>query len=187
MQNQSEIICVTGPMAAGKNFICSKMEEEGYISIDADILVHKAIESSAQKILSTFDSIAAKKNIQIKNADGSVNRRNLGKLIFSNKKYLKMQEEIVYPIITEYLFDFIKQNPDKKIIINATVLYKTPQILNICTKIVYVTAPFFTRLNRAKNRDRIKTSLILQRFFAQATLLHQYKKTNIPIEIIKNN
>lgn len=186
MDNKPEIICVTGPMASGKNYICSQMEKDGWISIDADILVHKAIEQSTDKILSTFEPFANKKNIMIKNSDGSINRRNLGKLIFSNKKYLKLQENIVYPIITSFIMEFLQNNKSKKIIINATVLYKTPEVLSKCTRILFVTAPFFTRFKRAYKRDKMKPSLILQRFFAQKNLLSEYKKTDIPIEIVKN-
>ena len=106
----SQVIAVTGPMAAGKNYICKKLENEGWSAIDADLLVHEAIELAKDRILETFEPLAKEENFQIQNKDGSINRKALGSLLFSNPELLRTQESIVYPIITskiEELFHFI--------------------------------------------------------------------------------
>lgn len=179
-----EIIAVTGKMAAGKNFICSQLEKEGWASVDADKLVHIAITHVTPKILETFEEPAAQIGLNIKNADGSINRRELGKLLFSRTDLLAVQESIVYPEVIRLAEDFI--NTHEKSIINATVLYKTPELLKRCQKIIFVTAPFFTRLRRARNRDHLPYRQIFRRFRAQRNLLKEYKKSGIPIEIINN-
>ena len=180
----SHIIAVTGPMAAGKNYICKKLEEEGWSSIDADLLVHEAIELAKDRILETFTPYAREQNLQIQNEDSSINRKTLGQLLFSNPQLLKTQESIVYPIITKMIEDFISSH--EKTIINATVLYKTPDLLSRCEKILFVTAPFFTRLHRARLRDHLPLKQIFRRFHSQRNLLGQYKKTGLPLEIIHN-
>ena len=48
------ILCVTGPMAAGKNAVCRILEERGFIALDADRQVHGAIEKAAPEIIKTF-------------------------------------------------------------------------------------------------------------------------------------
>ena len=50
----NEVIAVTGPMAAGKNYYCAQLEKEGWSCVDADILVHQAIELVKDKILTKF-------------------------------------------------------------------------------------------------------------------------------------
>ena len=181
------IICITGPMAAGKNYISSKYEEDGWISIDADKLVHSAINECAEKILSKFSSEAEKRNIELKNEDGTLNRRALGKLLFADKKLLAKQEEIVYPVIIEKTEKIIAENSGKNIILNATLLFKTPKLLNHCEKILFVTAPLLTRFIRAKKRDNLPAAQILKRFWLQRNLLKEYKKTGVGVEIVKNN
>lgn len=178
------IIAVTGPMAAGKNYICNQLKEEGWAAVDADLLVHDAIELAKDHILETFGPLAKEQNLQIQNQDGSINRKALGQLLFSKPELLKTQESIVYPIITKKIEDFISTH--EKTIINATVLYKTPELLARCEKIIFVTAPFFTRLKRARRRDHLSLKQILRRFHAQRNLLKEYQKTNIPVEIINN-
>ena len=181
---ETQVIAVVGPMAAGKNYICRQLEQEGWASIDADLLVHSAIEIAKDRILQTFTSYAAQQNLNLIRADGTIDRRALGQILFANPELLKIQESIVYPIITEKIEEFIK-NHDKTII-NATVLYKTPELLARCEKILFVTAPFFTRLYRARCRDHLPLKQILKRFHAQRHLLKEYRKFNIPVEIVHN-
>lgn len=179
------IIAVTGPMAAGKNYICKQLEKEGWASIDADILVHNAIEIAKDRIIDTFTPYAEEHKIKIARTDGSIDRRALGQLLFAIPELLKVQESIVYPIITKWIDDFISKH--EKTIINATVLYKTPDILKRCEKILFVTAPFWTRLRRARTRDHLPYRQIFRRFHAQRNLLKEYQKSGIPIEIIANH
>ena len=181
---EHQVIAVTGPMAAGKNYICSQMEKEGWASVDADILVHEAIEIAKDRILDTFIPYAEQQHIKLTRTDGSIDRRALGKLLFAIPELLKIQEAIVYPIITKRIDDFIEEN--EKTIINATVLYKTPELLKRCQKIIFVTAPLLTRLLRARRRDRLSYHQIFKRFAAQKNLLREYQKAGIPVEIIKN-
>lgn len=178
------IIAVTGPMAAGKNYICKQLEKEGWASVDADLLVHDAIEIAKDRILNTFTPYAEEHKIKIARTDGTIDRRALGQLLFAIPELLKVQESIVYPIITKWIDDFISEH--EKTIINATVLYKTPDILNRCEKILFVTAPLLTRLHRARTRDHLPYCQIFRRFHAQRNLLKEYQKTGIPVEIINN-
>ncbi|MDD5929821.1 MAG: dephospho-CoA kinase [Spirochaetales bacterium] len=182
--SKKSIVAVTGPMAAGKNYICEKLKEEGWAAIDADLLVHEAIELAKDRILETFEPYAKEENLQIQREDGSINRKALGQLLFSNPEFLKKQESIVYPIITEKIEAFISSH--HKTIINATVLYKTPELLARCEKIIFVAAPFFTRLRRARHRDHLPVTQILRRFHAQRNLLREYQKSGIPVVIINN-
>ena len=169
-----EVIAVVGPMAAGKNHICSQLEKEGWACIDADILVHNAIELVKDKILAKFVPFAEQQHIKLTNPDGTIDRKALGSLLFSFPELLQIQESIVYPIIIKQIEEFIAANP--KAVINATVLYKTPQLLAHCQKVLFVTAPFFTRLSRARRRDKLPLTQILRRFYAQRNLLKEYKK-----------
>lgn len=184
--NEYKIICVTGKMASGKNYMTSILEEKGFISIDADLVAHKAIEECKNQIINCFLPIAQKQNINILLENGQINRRSLGKLLFSKKEYLLKQEEILYPFITKWINTFIMENQDKKIIINASNLYKIPSLMNKCQLICYIKTSFVKRLIRAKKRDKLPLIQILKRLYAQKNLLKEYKKTKIPIKFIKN-
>ena len=179
---QSTTLAVVGPMASGKNYICSQLEQEGYTSVDADILVHDAIDIAKERILDTFTPYAQKKNIKIARHDGTIDRQALGKLLFSIPELLTVQESIVYPIIIQQIQEFVNQH--EKSIINATVLYKTPELLALCDKVIYVNSPFFKRLLRALRRDKLPPGQILRRFHTQKNLLKEYQKLVTPEKLV---
>ena len=91
------IVCVAGPIAAGKNFVCSILEERGFFCLDADQEIHKIIGDKQAEILSRFSQIAASRGINLRAADGSLDRRALGKLLFKDSVLLAEQEKILYP------------------------------------------------------------------------------------------
>ncbi len=179
------ILCVTGPMAAGKNAVSSILEEKDFISVDADILTHKAIENITPEILKTFSALAKEKNITLTAEDGKINRRALGELIFSSKELIEKQEALVYPEVNSLLEEFIKTNKDKNIILNATLLYKIDVIKKV-DKVLFVDSPVFVRFLRAKRRDGLKTIQILRRFKAQKNLFAKYKKSGADIRRVWN-
>ena len=179
-QKKRLILAITGSMAAGKNYVSNLLEKRGFLAIDADKCVHQAIEEAKNQILEAFLPIAKEKNIQIQNPDGTINRKNLGIILFSDEKLLQKQESIVHPKVNEIFNRFIDENPEKNIVLNATVLYKTP-VINRCDAIIFVKAPIITRFFRAKRRDNLPSKEIFKRFASQFKIFAKYKflKTDI--------
>lgn len=173
-------------MAAGKNAAAKLLEKRGWLCIDADTLVHEAIESESDKIIRTFSQDAKKRGIDIVRQDGSVDRRSLGKLVFSDASLLAKQEAIVYPAIEKCAMQKIDSHEAKNIALNAAVLYKTPTLMRLCRAILYVEAPLLVRLLRAKKRDGDAVRAICKRFRAQRGLYRNYKQTGIPIVKLRN-
>lgn len=184
-QKNRLILAVTGSMAAGKNYVSNLLEKKGFLAIDADKCVHQAIEEAKNQILEAFLPIAKEKNIQIQNPEGTINRKNLGSILFSDEKLLQKQESIVHPKVNEIFNRFIDENPDKNIVLNATVLYKTP-VINRCDAIIFVKAPIITRFFRAKRRDNLPSREIFKRFASQFKIFAKYKFLKSDIYIIWN-
>ena len=184
-QKNRLILAVTGSMAAGKNYVSNLLEKKGFLAIDADKCVHQAIEEAKDQILEAFLPIAKEKNIQIQNSDGTINRKNLGSILFSDEKLLQKQESIVHPKVNEIFNRFIDENPEKNIVLNATVLYKTP-VINRCDAIIFVKAPIITRFFRAKRRDNLPSREIFKRFASQFKIFAKYKFLKSDIYIIWN-
>ena len=179
------IIGLTGPMASGKNLAAKILEKSGCVSVDADILAHQAIEKAKDKIILTFETEAKEKNISILKDDESINRRELAKIVFSSKENLKKQESIIHPIVNEMMEDFIQNNSEKTVILNATVLYKTP-IIKKCDAIIFISSPWILRFFRTKKRDKIKNIQIFKRFLAQFNIFAKYKNLNADIYKVRN-
>jgi len=179
------ILCVTGPMAAGKNAAGDILAKKGFAGVDADELAHTAVENSKEKILSAFEPLAQKKNITLIITNGTLNRRALGKLIFSDQTLVARQESIVFPEINRLFDAFIEQHKQCDIAINATVLYKVPLMAKV-DAVLYIDAPALQRYLRARRRDKIPSKQIWQRFSQQRYLFAKYKNCNADIVRVWN-
>ncbi len=179
------IIALTGPMASGKNAVSDILEKEGFLCIDADTLVHKAIENKKNDILEAFSSAAGQKKISLVLPDGSINRRSLGSLVFSSPELLTRQELIIHPEVDRIINEYIDENPEKSIVVNATVLYKTP-VIKRCSFILYITAPAITRFFRVLQRDSLPILQIFKRFYAQKNIFAKYRSLNADMYIVRN-
>lgn len=215
---QPPVFCLTGPMAAGKNFVAGEFEKLGFVSIDLDKEVHKVLEEVTPQIFDAFEELAKSRGLEIRTKENTLDRRALGALLFSAPDLLAKHEGIIYPALNRNVHAWINEQkkkrlintgtvltPDTKsntsnpaavsttttatpkgIIINATVLYKTPELLNQCDFIIYVHANWIKRFNRARRRDHMNKLQIIQRFTAQKSLLAEYKKASKKIIVIKN-
>lgn len=181
------VLGVAGPMAAGKNLAAKILEERGWASVDADVLVHEVIEEKKDEIVRSFSSEAAMMGLSLLRADGSVDRRAVGRIIFGHPELVARQEGIVYPGVNERIDAFLEENrrAGRDCLINATLLYKVPSI-NKLDALLFVDAPFFLRLLRARRRDGLPVRQILSRFRSQGNLFSKYKNSVADIKRVWN-
>lgn len=180
------IICITGPMAAGKNAVADIFEANGWACVDADKVAHQALKQVENDIFQLHSKAAEKLNLDLKNPDGSLNRKAVAQIVFSDPQALAKHEALVHPVTEKLLNNFIDEHKNQPVGINATVLYKTPALLAKCNAIVFVDAPKLFRLVRSKKRDKIPFQQILSRFRSQKNIFAKYKKSNADIYRVWN-
>ena len=153
------IIGLTGAYCAGKNFIGSMLEARGLPVLDVDKLGYQALEAEKEKIFNIFGS-------DIKRDDGSLDRRLLGRRVFGNPEKLAALEAIVHPAANLMTNEWIKNRTEKNYVINAALLHRC-HVFDKLDRIILVTSPFFTRMLRARKRDRLSWAEIIKRFSSQ--------------------
>ncbi len=89
----SNAIVLTGGIATGKSTVANLLKLHGFSIIDADKIAHKVLDQNANKIAELFGESFVE--------DGSVDRKALGKLIFSDKDAKKRLEALLHPQIRE--------------------------------------------------------------------------------------
>lgn len=99
-------IGITGNIACGKTFVGQLLLELGAERyIDADGLVHRLYESGQPIAL----KIAEEFGQEVINADGSVDRKALGSIVFQDAAALQCLECIVHPAVSVLLLDELAQ------------------------------------------------------------------------------
>lgn len=182
VNNTSNIVIgLVGTSGSGKNEVSKMLESSNFFCIDADIVTNQVIMENQNKILDFFLHYDSK----IKNNDGSLNKKKLSSLLFSNEKLLIQHENFIYPLIEEKILLLIKNSNSKFIILNAPTLHKS-SLINITNIFIYVTAPYIIRVLRIKKRDNISLKKILLRFKNQKNNITYYKNQNKKIYYIYN-
>lgn len=180
--SESIIIGLTGGYCSGKNQIASILEKKGFVAVDVDKLGHKALEISSPKVLEAFGKEVLDNTAQNKT---TINRKALGKIVFSDPEKLLLLEAIVHPAMFSLVDDWLTENAHKNCLINAFVLYKMPQALR-CKLIIEAHAPLYLRILRGKKRDGLKTIDIIKRILAQNEHLARRKNFLEKLIILTN-
>lgn len=184
------IIGLTGPMCAGKNRVGELLAIRGYIVLDTDPVAHQALHAVKDAVLLAFTSEAVKQGLCLTNNDGSINRRALGTLLFSDPQLLSRHEGIIYPKIDELINEFIREQATKDscpgIVINAPLLHKSA-VLSRCQLVIFVHANLFLRIFRSRRRDKLPFIQIFRRFYAQRNLFSQYFSKGVDILKVNNH
>jgi dephospho-CoA kinase len=163
-----KIIGLSGGVAAGKNFIAEIFAKFGCAIFDADLQVHNLIASD----LEVIEKI--KKNFPESFIEGKIERKILGKIVFADKKKLKILEEIIHPKVQKKYQEFFVKCQRKKIeflLLNIPLLQESSYYK--CDFTIAIIASKDARLKRFITREKQKNpqSLIkdLKLKFSQIT------------------
>ncbi|XP_065578840.1 bifunctional coenzyme A synthase-like isoform X2 [Artemia franciscana] len=91
------VIGLTGGIASGKSSIAKRLENLGVFIVDCDALGHRAYLPGTK----CFKDVLQAFGDEIKDANGTINRKALGSIVFSNRDALNKLNSIVWPQIAE--------------------------------------------------------------------------------------
>ena len=168
-------IGILGNIGSGKTFVANQF---GYPVFNADSEVSKIYKNNKTcfKIL--------KKNFPNHIFSFPINKKEISKLILTNKKNLKKINKIVHPIVRVEMNKFIDKNKRKKMIILDIPLLLENKIKKKDFILVFVDAKkkqIIKNLKKRKNYN-LKIIKILKKF--QLPIKYKKKKSNF---VIKNN
>lgn len=153
------VIGVYGLLASGKTTF-SKMLSS-YIDalyISADEIGHAALTLKKDDIVHAF-------GLSILDEDNNINRKTLGRIVFSDKKKLKKLESISHPFILDQIKKII-DSTDKDIVIEAALLHRI-KIDKLCNLKIYIDSNVSSIVSRLKNRsideDKARKLIKIQR------------------------
>jgi dephospho-CoA kinase len=153
------LLGLTGLYCAGKNFVGGILEQKGFAVLDVDKLGHTALENQKNIIVECFGE-------GVLDADGAVNRRALGECVFGRADKLAALEEIVHPHVNKLTLAWIDVHGGVPCVINAALLHKS-SLFTMLDAVIFVMAPYLSRMLRARKRDRLSWKEIERRFNSQ--------------------
>ena len=154
MSRKSLVIGLTGNIATGKSTILSYLREKCAFIIDADKLGHRVIEPGGQ----AYDAVVRTFGREILGEDGTIDRKKLGKIVFSNPIDLGKLEKIVHPKIFDLGKQEISENESPVIVLEAIKLLEAGLMSTLCDEIWVVTSSLTTQLRRLLEARRMEES-----------------------------
>lgn len=157
----TKIIGLTGGIGSGKTTIANHFMAAGIPVYIADDEARKIMQSEAiiDDIQKTFGTAIFEK--------GVLNRQKLAEIVFNNPDKLKLLNGIIHPAVKKHFENWISNhNQTPFIIYEAAILFESGSYKN-CDKIITVTAPLETRIQRVIQRDNTTRENVLKRINMQ--------------------
>lgn len=161
----AEIIGLTGQTGAGKSTVRKLLKAKGAAVIDADSVAHDVADNE----LDCLTDIAEHFSCVVLNDKGKLNRKALGRIVFSDKKKLALLNKIMFPYIVSAIKGQVtayEQAGAQVIVIDGATLIESG-CSKMCSALISVTAEEETRLTRIIHRDGISKRDALRRVSAQ--------------------
>lgn len=120
------IIGLTGNIATGKSTVCAILEQLGARVVDADKVAHVVLKRGSPAWRSVVDAFG----YDILQADGNVDRRKLGAVVFNDAAKLRTLEQITHPAVGTELALMVRDalnapgSDDRVLVVEAVKLYE---------------------------------------------------------------
>ncbi len=177
------VVGLTGSIASGKSIITDEFKKLGAKIIDADKIAHQLLRAQPKvkkEVIHYFGK-------RVLNKNRNIDRKELGKIVFADKRKRKILENIVHPFIIKTIKQKIKclsTYPDRNlstIIIDASLLLEA-KMSNLVDKIIVVFVPEKVQLQRLMKRDRIDKKEAKLRISSQWNTLKKVKFADFIID-----
>lgn len=177
-----KIIGLTGGIASGKSTISKMIKQLGYTVLDADIASRKVIEPGEEAYIKVKEAFGE----HIFNEDGTLNRAELGNLIFNNEEKRLLLNSIMHPAVRKWMNDRQEEafkRGEKVVFQDIPLLFEGNMQKSFDhTILVYVEAD--VQLQRLMERNNFSKEEALSRIRSQMPLS---EKLALADEVINNN
>lgn len=179
--NPLPLLGIVGGIGSGKSYIASLFAKHGALVIDADRLGHQAYEDDwiKTKVMKYWGP-------PVFLHDGTVDRKKLGQLIFSDPDEKVRLEALVFPFIEQGINAKLnlaaKQSEVKLAVLDAAILLETGWS-KACTAVIFVEADEAIRQKRVAQRGWDGQEIARR----EATQWPLEKKKSLCQHVITNN
>lgn len=157
-----KVFGLTGGSGAGKSTVAEMLRQEGIYVIDADKIAREVVERGKP----CLTELKAEFGEGIIRTDGSLDRRALGNIVFSDAEKLKSLNEITHKYIKEQIVKVLSGLECPCAAIDGAVIIGS-EIAKMCEFMVSVTADTDIRLERIMKRDGISREAAENRLNSQ--------------------
>ncbi|UTT38379.1 dephospho-CoA kinase [Glutamicibacter mishrai] len=156
---------LTGGVASGKSAVAAKFAELGAVVIDADALARDVVAPGTPGLAAIKDSFGA----GILLPDGSLDRKALGAIVFSDEPQRLKLNAIVHPLVRQAAKELREQAPAEALVVEDIPLLVESGQAEDFDAVIVVQAPHEERIRRMVEDRGWSVEDARSRMAAQAT------------------
>lgn len=174
------VLGLTGGIASGKSLVTSIFLKEKIPVVDGDLVSRKIVEKNSPAL----KEIVAYFGEDILQADGTLNRKILGKRVFAKKELLQKLNDIMDPYLRNAFLKEINGAKEKNIpliVLDIPLLYEE-NYDQYCEQVMVVWVPENIQKNRLMKRDQLTEIEAEKRMASQLSLNEKKRLGDIIID-----
>ena len=173
------MIGITGGIGTGKSFVASYIKEKGYLVISSDEIAGELMKKGNPN----YDNIVEAFGKSILLPSGDINRKELGKRIFSSKENRALLNKITHPRIIEELN---KRSAEHELVFLEIPLLFEANLETMVDEIWVIACCEAVQVARLMKRDGISKEEALIKIKSQYSLEEKKKKARVIINTDEN-
>lgn len=178
MKSMYKIIGLTGGIASGKTTVSDDLKKRGYTVLDADAYSRKTTAKNGPAI----PAIKKAFGDDIVNAEGELDRKKLGNIIFNDADKRRELNDIVHPLIREMM-----NSDEQKFIKEGHVFLDIPLLFENglnerCDVVVTVFVDRDTQLKRLTARNNLTIEEAEARINSQMPLTEKVSRSDYRLD-----
>ena len=171
------VIGLTGGIASGKTTVSNLFKISGVPVIDADLVARQVVEKGTVGLSALVNRFGE----AILNTDGTLNRTELGKRMFSEEEIRSEVNDILQPLIRQEIISRMQAYKDQGktlIVLDVPLLFEM-HYENLCDDIIVVAVSVETQIARMEKRNGYTRQEALERIQSQMPLEEKVKRATI--------
>lgn len=172
---------VTASIACGKSTFIEIANSLGFKSISADKIAHKILDENALELAQIFSKFHKKNLLK---AEGKIDRKILGEIVFNNKEAKTILENFTHPKIRAQILEQMQilEQENKAFFVEIPLFFESGAYDGL-GKVILIYAPKELSLKRIIQRDNLSLETAKARLDSQVNIEEKLKKADF---IIKN-
>lgn len=171
------VIGLTGNIACGKSTVLNFLQDLGAVTIDADAVYHQLIAPGEP----LWSQLVKHYGPSIVSDDQTINRRELGKLVFADPDALAELDRLTHPAVVAAIRDRLASSEGGVIVIDAVKLVESG-LADSSDKVWVVTCDVAQQVERLIRRNGLSRADAEQRIAAQPPIEPKLERADIIID-----
>ena len=171
---------LTGSIATGKSTVSNYFKKAGFPVVDADLGARAVVEPGTQGLQAIKEHFGE----DFLFPNGTLNRKKLGNVVFTDKDQLKALNQLLLPYIYDWVNDQAQSYQDQGhqvIVLDIPLLYET-KYQDACDAVMLVYVPESIQLQRLMDRDNLSEDEAFDRMLSQYNIEQKLRWADIVID-----